>query len=275
MVAGGAQWAARSAHTLARRLRRARRAELGCTRAQALARRAKAFRASLQWHWQLTDALGGHFATMGEAVRAARLVGLESVEEAEEAQRVGNWARHAGPPGAGLVPASPLGIAVVALEEWRQELYHSGRGCSAAAMLAAEQDDDMVVAVAGPVAGFGDAAQRFVRAVANAVAAEEEALVRASCWCGPGAGARFDEAVAAAVRQGENEYENENEGVLEQLCEVEVTAEAKWRRSLVWTAPSTGKPAACGSARAGGSLGLEALAAASRAAFGGRHSIFG
>ncbi|CAK0867159.1 unnamed protein product, partial [Prorocentrum cordatum] len=70
------RWAASSARTLARRLRRQRREELGGTRASALAHRVQALRVALAEHWRLGDVLGCHFPTMAEALEAARVVGL-------------------------------------------------------------------------------------------------------------------------------------------------------------------------------------------------------
>ena len=80
------RWAAASARTLARRLRRQARDERGLGRSAALAVRTKAMRAALAAHWELGDALGWHPAAMGEALSAARLLKLPTtaVEAAEE-----------------------------------------------------------------------------------------------------------------------------------------------------------------------------------------------
>ncbi|CAK0880487.1 unnamed protein product [Prorocentrum cordatum] len=96
----GAAWAAASARTLARRLRRERRREVGETRATALAWRTAALRRALAAHWQLADRLGAHAPKFGETVAAARLIGLEDgLQEVLEDLALGNWARHAPPPG--------------------------------------------------------------------------------------------------------------------------------------------------------------------------------
>ena len=50
----GRGWAARSARTLARRLRRQRRTERGCSLASALSYRAKCMREALAEHWRLS-----------------------------------------------------------------------------------------------------------------------------------------------------------------------------------------------------------------------------
>jgi len=79
----------------------------------------QALRVALAEHWRLGDALGSHYPTMGEALEAARLVGLpqEFLQSAEEALGSGNWARHAGPPSApARPPPMPLGTCAVLLE---------------------------------------------------------------------------------------------------------------------------------------------------------------
>ena len=107
----GASWAAASARTLARRLRRQRRNVLGETRAAALAWRTAALRRSLDAHWRLGDRLGGHAPALSDAIRAGRLLGLASTElaVAEEALDLGNWARHAAPPLQVQIAAPPVG----------------------------------------------------------------------------------------------------------------------------------------------------------------------
>jgi len=118
------QWAAASARTLARRLRRRARDERGLTRSAALAARGKAIRAALAAHWQLGDTLGWHSATMGEAITAAKILKLPKVEELEELCGHGNWGRHAPPPGARRLPA-PAGPAIqcAVLESFRCKLF--------------------------------------------------------------------------------------------------------------------------------------------------------
>ncbi|CAK0886633.1 unnamed protein product [Prorocentrum cordatum] len=114
------RWAASSARTLARRLRRQRREELGGTRASALANRVQTLRVALAEHWRLGDVLGCHFPTMAEALEAARVVGLpqECLQTAEEALGAGNWARHAGPPNAARrPPPMPSGTSADFLEK--------------------------------------------------------------------------------------------------------------------------------------------------------------
>ncbi|CAK0889943.1 unnamed protein product [Prorocentrum cordatum] len=116
---GGKPWAAASARSLARRLRRERQAERGWSRAAALSRRTKALRASLDVHWRLGDAVGCYLPTLGEEVAAARLIGCDPalLAEADAALVEGNSARHAPPPGAarGLVKM-PDGLVARALE---------------------------------------------------------------------------------------------------------------------------------------------------------------
>ncbi|CAK0806048.1 unnamed protein product [Prorocentrum cordatum] len=63
----GAAWAAASARTLARRLRRVHRRAIGESRAAALAWRAA--------HWQLADRVGAHAPKFGETIAAARVLG--------------------------------------------------------------------------------------------------------------------------------------------------------------------------------------------------------
>ena len=60
-------WATASERTLARRLRRKARLQLGQSRAEAVAVRCKAFRLALLGHWSPRDKLGAHTSTFGEA----------------------------------------------------------------------------------------------------------------------------------------------------------------------------------------------------------------
>ena len=114
----GAAWAAASARTLARRLRRQRRAALGETRAAALAWRVELLRRSLGAHWELCDRIGAHCSSIMDAACMAELIGLPA--EAAAAREIGadaNWARHSPPPGGPqLVPTVPVGHAAGALE---------------------------------------------------------------------------------------------------------------------------------------------------------------
>ncbi|CAK0792730.1 unnamed protein product, partial [Prorocentrum cordatum] len=80
---GGKPWAAASARSLARRLRRERQAERGWSRAAAMSRRTKALRASLDVHWRLGDAVGCYLPALGEEVAAARLIGCDPALLAE------------------------------------------------------------------------------------------------------------------------------------------------------------------------------------------------
>ena len=151
----GSAWAASSARTLARRLRRKARDERGLNRAAALAVRAKAMRAALAAHWELGDALGWHPATMGEAVAAARLLQLpeQIIAEAEELCSYGNWGRHAPPADGHRLPGAVVGIKGEALEGFRAELYGMEYGIATAERsLAAELD-----AESGPGANLSDA----------------------------------------------------------------------------------------------------------------------
>ncbi|CAK0874903.1 unnamed protein product [Prorocentrum cordatum] len=113
------RWAAASARTLARRLRRERQAERGWSRAAALNRRVKALRSSLDAHWRLAVAVGRFLPTLGEELAAGRLLGCdgELLDEASEALIYGNAARHSPPPVAVAgVPRLPDGPDARALE---------------------------------------------------------------------------------------------------------------------------------------------------------------
>jgi hypothetical protein len=333
----GREWAAQSARTLARRLRRTWVREQGATRAQAIARRTKALREALGAHWAATDLLGKHCPTFGHAVKALRLVGVTD-GCFEHALALGNWARHSPPPGAQPIPSSPpRGVVAHVFEHFRGELF--------SAPVCASEDVD-VEGAAEDKPSFGSADCRFDRAVvaalqkgeytgtgaverkehveqadANSIGAEtvddvvtvgraslSEAsenpaagllqdpqvaavdevpahLVGASGYMamellrvGPG-GIRPPISAESAIRLMERDRERERRQnvVLPECKEEEVSAEAEWLKALVWTTPSTGLPKSrrSWSARAGGSLDGEALAAASRATFGGMRSIFG
>jgi hypothetical protein len=82
-------------------LRRARRQELGLSRAAALAQRTKVLRRALAAHWQLADVLGGFAPCHGDALAAVRLLGAAPAVliDAQFDLEEGNWARHAPPPG--------------------------------------------------------------------------------------------------------------------------------------------------------------------------------
>ncbi|CAK0847076.1 unnamed protein product, partial [Prorocentrum cordatum] len=113
VTAGGKAWAAASARTLARRLRRERRAQLGQTRAAAMSYRLRGLRVALDAHWRLGDRLGGHIPTLG-----ARLAGLDDAElqDTIDALETGNWCRHAPPPCASGMPPPPAAVRAVVLE---------------------------------------------------------------------------------------------------------------------------------------------------------------
>mmetsp|Transcript_82233 Transcript_82233/g.222786 ORF Transcript_82233/g.222786 Transcript_82233/m.222786 type:complete len:407 (+) Transcript_82233:3-1223(+) len=117
----GRQWAAASARTLARRLRRQARLRIGETRAQALATRCKLFRTALSAHWSLGDQLGGHLTGMADTLKAAKLLGLPTAELDDYAEKLasGNWAKHQAPPGLPSFPAVPRAVDVVVVEEFR------------------------------------------------------------------------------------------------------------------------------------------------------------
>jgi len=121
---------------------------LGPSRAAALAERCRQFRASLLAHWELGDTLGGHCASLGEALVAARIARLPEplVQEAAEALEGGNWARHRAPPGAGRLPSAPTladGALKAEVLEWRL------------AAEAAEQEPTLVEDVGGDAGDHG------------------------------------------------------------------------------------------------------------------------
>ncbi|CAK0864690.1 unnamed protein product [Prorocentrum cordatum] len=84
--------------TLARRLRRQTRWEVGESRASALAGCTHALREALRAHWVLADLAGCHYPAMGEQVAMARLLGLggEVVLQAGLELADGSGARPAG-----------------------------------------------------------------------------------------------------------------------------------------------------------------------------------
>ena len=126
-MSDGRAWAAKSAKTLARRLRRAKQAELGIPRARALAFRTSLARQAIAEHWSLSDKIGGYYPTFGEALKAASVIGYVVPSHVGEAHHLGNWARHSPPPSARPAPASPAGIAVESLEDFRSYLFAQGQ----------------------------------------------------------------------------------------------------------------------------------------------------
>eukprot|EP00974_Lingulodinium_polyedra_P096570 9362270-Lingulodinium_polyedra.AAC.1 len=119
-----AEWAAASARTLARRLRRRRTAENGLAWSAALAHRSKVFRAALLQHWQLERELGAHFPAFRDAARAARLLKLP-VDHAliDETMELFNWAKHSPPPGLAPLRREPSGVSHGQLEAFRASLW--------------------------------------------------------------------------------------------------------------------------------------------------------
>ena len=121
-----ARWAAASARTLARRLRRRRRWELGGTVADALQWRAKVVRDALEAQWETEQQLGAHFGTLHEVMQAAKLLRSCTrgrISELEELRNLSAWARHAPPPGAVGLRAWPDGIDAGKLEQFRDMMY--------------------------------------------------------------------------------------------------------------------------------------------------------
>ena len=121
------QWAAASARTLARRLRRKQQQELGLTRAMALARRVAALRSALKQHWFISDLLGAHNSQLAESLEAARILRALPATDLAEARFVkdlANWARHSPPPGVQAQPHMPAGgLLASRLETFREQLY--------------------------------------------------------------------------------------------------------------------------------------------------------
>ena len=95
----GKAWAARSSRTLARRLRRSWRRDLGESRAVALTRRTQLAREAIVAHWQLSDIIGAHLPQLGDALIAAKMLHVPQLEQYSDIRDLGNWARHAPPPG--------------------------------------------------------------------------------------------------------------------------------------------------------------------------------
>ena len=124
-MATGRQWAAASARTLSRRLRRSSRAELGTTRAQALSHRSALLRKAVVAHWELSDMLGAHYSEFADSVAAADVLGLtKRVSELKVAVADGAWARHSPPPGLSAALDAPNGVSASLLEQFREELYY-------------------------------------------------------------------------------------------------------------------------------------------------------
>ena len=168
-----AAWATSSARTLARRLRRRRRLELGYTRAQALADRTAALRQALLSHWELSDLLGAHCRSFGEGLAAVKLLGCIDERELlvfEEANDHGNWAKHSCPPSA----CAPLRRLPPALSAAALEVFW-------ASWIQVE------------VVSFGCAELRFSLAVERA----ELEVRRKQLWWRRPASVRFSEAVSA------------------------------------------------------------------------------
>ena len=124
--AGGKSWAAASARTLARRLRRQRQSTTGSTRAAALARRAAVLRLELAEHWRLEDLLHLRGPSLRFVVEAARLMQAlppDELDACEELASQANWARHAPAPlSAPRLPPIPKGIQASGLEIFRAKL---------------------------------------------------------------------------------------------------------------------------------------------------------
>ena len=121
----GREWAASSARTLARRLRRQRQYQLGLSRSQALHHRTQLLRFSIEKHWKLSDQFGMHSPSLADGLKAAELLRLPDLDDYRHALVQGNWARHAPPPrGPSRAALSPRsGIKVELLEDFRGELY--------------------------------------------------------------------------------------------------------------------------------------------------------
>ncbi|CAK0836997.1 unnamed protein product, partial [Prorocentrum cordatum] len=87
------------------------------TRAAAMSYRLRGLRVALDAHWRLGDRLGGHIPTLGAAIAAARLVGLDDAElqDTIDALGTGNWCRHAPPPCASGMPPPPAAVRAVVL----------------------------------------------------------------------------------------------------------------------------------------------------------------
>lgn len=127
----GRTWAAASARTLARRLRRAHAQRLGPSRGAALAWRLRVLRQALCAHWELDDLIGGHSASFRDSINAAALIKAVDAGEIDELNSLlaaGNWARHAAPPGVAPLRTVPrAGIPSTQLEIFKDVLYGSTR----------------------------------------------------------------------------------------------------------------------------------------------------
>ena len=121
----GKAWAASSARTLARRLRREGQKDLGATRAQAMAHRQRLFRRSVELHWQLCSKLGFFASGFADAIRAAELLHIPDIDEYRKGLEEGNWARHAPPPQScpKAAPIPERGLQVQHIEDFREKMY--------------------------------------------------------------------------------------------------------------------------------------------------------
>ena len=127
-TASAAGWASRCARTLARRLRRRAVAERGASLARALTVRTAILREALAEQWTVEAQLGAHFPGLGEALKAAVLLGFpdDQLKHLGELQGHSNWARHAPPPGLAAIPRLRGGLAAAHLEAFRESLYAQG-----------------------------------------------------------------------------------------------------------------------------------------------------
>lgn len=122
----GSAWAASPARTLARRLQRRHRDEIGPSRGQALSWRMNALRTASSVHWKLDDAIGRHHGAFRDSIEAAKLLRLfdpSALVEAVELRGIANWAKHAAPPGGRAPVAMAAGIAALDLEAFRHSLH--------------------------------------------------------------------------------------------------------------------------------------------------------
>ena len=124
-AAAGREWAAASARTLARRLRRQKRDEVGETRAAALQRRSQLARVALLAHWRVTDRLGAHLPTLRESAAAMALLGSPVDQETRDLIAQSAWAKHAAPPGFKQAKPMPRGLPAVSLEDFRASLWQA------------------------------------------------------------------------------------------------------------------------------------------------------
>lgn len=91
--------------------------------AKALDFRVQCMRRSLCAHWRLSAMLGAHYRLAGDAIAASKLVGACPGPEVTSDLSLGNWARHAAPPGCARAPAPPDGLPIAALESFRAALW--------------------------------------------------------------------------------------------------------------------------------------------------------